>query len=336
MKVSILDDYTDTVRGLSCFGKLAGHDVTIWNDHVQDTDELAARLKNTEILVLIRECTSISGPLIERLPKLKLISQRSAYPHIDIDACTRTGVVVSSNLHAGTPSYATAELTWALILAAMRRIPQQTQSLREGKWQTGIGHTLRGKTLGVFSYGRIGSTVAGFGRAFGMRVIAWGSEASRLRASADGIIAAPSKEEFFEACDIVSLHIRLLPATRGIVTRADLARMKPESLIVNTSRAGLIEPGALLTALNAGRPGYAALDVYEDEPLLSAENPLPHMDNVICTPHIGYVTREEYELQFSDIFDQIAAYCHGTPVNVINPEALYSYVGSTDKGTAAH
>lgn len=322
MKVCILDDYTDTVRGLRCFSKLAGLDVTVWNDHVQDSGELAARLKDTEVLVLIRERTRISAALLERLPKLKLISQRSVYPHIDVEACSKMGVIVSSNLHPGTPSYATAELTWGLILAAMRRIPQQAHALTQGQWQSGIGHTLRGKTLGIFSYGRIGSTVAEFGKAFGMDVAAWGSEAARQRASDDGFAPAHNREEFFERCDVISLHIRLLPATSGVIKRGDLGRMKSEALLVNTSRAGLIESGALVEALQAGRPGRAAVDVYEQEPLVNGDNPLLHMDNVICTPHIGYVTEEEYELQFSDIFDQITAYRFGKPINVVNPEVL--------------
>ena len=322
MKISILDDYHDSVRTLQCFTKLAGHEVTIWNDHVQDTDALAERLSNTEVLVLIRERTKIRAPLLERLRNLKLISQRSVYPHIDIDACTQLGVIVSSNQHAGTPSYATAELTWGLVLAAMRQIPQQMSSLRAGKWQIGIGSTLRGKTLGIYGYGRIGSVVAGYGRAFGMKVSVWAREASLARARADGYAAALSKETFFEACDVVSLHMRLVDATRGIVTAADLARMKPTALLVNTSRAPLIQPGALVNALRAGRPGLAAVDVYEDEPVVDPAHPLLSMDNVVCTPHIGYVSRDEYEIQFADIFDQIIAYASGTPINVVNPDVL--------------
>jgi D-3-phosphoglycerate dehydrogenase len=322
MKISILDDYHDTLRSLRCFTKLAGHDVTIWNDHVQDTDALAQRLKDTEVLVLIRERTKISAPLLERLPNLRLISQRSVYPHIDIDACTRLGVIVSSNQHPGSPSYATAELTWALVLAAKRQIPQQMSALKAGKWQIGIGSTLRGKTLGIYGYGRIGSVVAGYGRAFGMNVSVWARKASLARARADGYAAARSKETFFEQCDIISLHMRLVEATRGIVTAADLARMKPTALLVNTSRAPLIEPGALVNALRARRPGMAAVDVYEEEPVLDPAHPLLLMENVVCTPHIGYVSRDEYEVQFADIFDQITAYAAGTPMNVVNPEAL--------------
>lgn len=324
MKISILDDYHDTLRTLACFQKLNGHDVEIWNDQVQDVDTLAERLKETEALVLIRERTQIRGPLLDRLRRLKLISQRSVYPHIDIDACTRLGVIVSSNLHASTPSYATAELTWGLVLAAMRQIPQQVAALHAGKWQIGVGNSLRGKTLGIYGYGRIGSVVAGYGRVFGMRVLAWSSEGSLARARADGYATAESKRRFFEECDVLSLHLRLVKATRGIVSADDLACMKPTALLVNTSRAALIEPGALVQALRKGRPGMAAVDVYEEEPVRDVQHPLLGMSNVVCTPHIGYVTRDEYEVQFSDVFDQIAAYCAGNPVHVVNPEVLTS------------
>ena len=324
MKISILDDYHDTLRTLGCFGKLAGHHVEIWNDHVQDVDTLGKRLKDTEALVLIRERTQIRAPLLDRLPKLKLISQRSVFPHIDVDACTRRGVIVSSSQHTGAPSYAAAELTWGLVLAAMRRIPQQMEALRAGKWQIGVGNSLRGKTMGIYGYGRIGAVVAGYAKAFGMKVLVWSREPSLARARADGYLAARSKQAFFEECDIVSLHMRLVDSTRGIVTADDLGRMKTTALIVNTSRAPLIAPGALVSALRAGRPGMAAVDVYEDEPLTDIRHPLLTMDNVVCTPHIGYVTREEYEIQFSDIFDQITAYASGKPINVVNPEVLKS------------
>jgi D-3-phosphoglycerate dehydrogenase len=321
VKVSILDDYFDTLRTLSCFRKLHGHEVEIWNDHVDDVGVLANRLRETEALVLIRERTKISAALLERLPKLRLISQRSVYPHIDIDACTRLGIIVSSNMHAGTPSYATAELTWALILAAMRQIPQQVAALKNGIWQTGVGRSLRGATLGIYGYGRIGATVAAYGKVFAMRVLVWAREAARDRARAEGYAAAASKEAFFADCDVLSLHMRLVDATRGIVTASDLARMKPTALLVNTSRAGLIAPGALARALAQGRPGMAAVDVFEQEPVADIHYPLLTMDNAVCTPHIGYVTREEYELQFSDIFDQIAAFSAGTPIHVVNPAA---------------
>ena len=322
MKVSILDDYFDTIRTLDCFNKLADHEVTVSNDHVQDVEELTGRLHGTEALVLIRERTQIRTPLLERLPELKLISQRSVYPHIDIHTCTRLGIVVSSDLHQGSPSYATAELTWGLVIAGMRRIPQQVASMKAGHWQDGVGHSLLFKTLGIYGYGRIGKVVAEYGRAFGMNVVFWASEASRARAEADGLVVATSKEAFFEQCDVLSLHMRLVEATRGIVTAEDLARMKASALLVNTSRAGLIEPGALVEALLFGRPGMAAVDVYETEPLVDTDDPLFHMDNVVCTPHIGYVSRDEWEIQFSDIFDQINAFAAGSPINVVNPEVL--------------
>lgn len=324
MKIAILDDYFDTLRTLRCFGKLAGHEVTVWTDHVQDVDILAERLKDAEALVLIRERTRIEAPLLDRLPRLRLISQRSVYPHIDIAACTRRGVVVSSNMHSDTPSYAAAELTWALVMAAMRQIPQQMASLRAGQWQIGVGDSLRGRMLGIFGYGRIGAVVAGYARAFGMEVQVWSRPASLARAQADGYAGAASKDAFFETSDVVSLHMRLVDATRGVVTGVDLGRMKPTALIVNTSRAGLVAPGALVAALRAGRPGMAAVDVFEQEPLRDPDDPLLSLPQVVATPHIGYVTRDEYELQFADIFDQVIAYAAGAPINVVNPEGLSS------------
>lgn len=322
MKVSILDDWFDTLRTLPCFEKLAGHEVTIWNDHVQDVGLLAERLRDSEALVLFRERTQIRTPLLERLPKLRLISQRSVYPHIDIDTCTRLGVIVSSSQHADTPSYSTAELTWGLVIAALRQIPQQMASLRAGNWQSGVGSSLRNKTLGIYGYGRIGRVVAEFGRTFGMPVQFLAREASMARARADGHVTARSRAAFYAECDVISLHMRLVPATRGIVTAADLACMQPTALLVNTSRAGLIAPGALVAALRAGCPGMAAVDVFEDEPLHDTQHPLLTMPNVVCTPHIGYVTRDEYQIQFTDIFDQINAYAAGAPINVVNPEAM--------------
>jgi D-3-phosphoglycerate dehydrogenase / 2-oxoglutarate reductase len=322
VRVAILDDWFDTLRSLPCFDKLAGHDVVVFNDHVQDTETLAPRLAEIEVLVLIRERTEIRAPLLERLPHLRLISQRSVYPHIDVDACTALGIVVSSDQHAGTPSYAAAELTWALVLAAMRQLPEQIRSLRAGLWQAGVGRSLRGKTLGIYGYGRIGAVVAGYGRAFGMHVVVWSRPESLERARADGLTPARNSAELFSGCDVVSLHLRLVPTTRGIVRAGDLARMRPDALLVNTSRAGLIQPGALVTALRGGRPGMAALDVFETEPLQDHTDPLLSMDNVVCTPHIGYVTREEWDVQFGDIFEQINAYAAGSPINVVNPDVL--------------
>jgi D-3-phosphoglycerate dehydrogenase len=274
------------------------------------------------VLVLIRERTAIRAELLDRLNRLRLISQRSVYPHIDVEACSRGGVIVSSDLHPGTPSYAAAELTWALVLTAARQIPQQMAALRAGDWQIGVGTTLRGKTLGIYGYGRIGRAVAEYGRAFGMRVLVWSSESSRARAREDAYEVAAERDALFADSDVLSLHLRLVDVTRGIVTARDLARMKPSALLVNTSRAGLIEPGALLSALRAGRPGMAAVDVYEREPLRDPRDPLLTLDNVICTPHIGYVTREEYDLQFADVFDQVLAYAEGRPINVVNPDVL--------------
>jgi D-3-phosphoglycerate dehydrogenase / 2-oxoglutarate reductase len=322
MKIAILDDYQNIVRSLDAFRKLEGHDVTVWNDHTKDTDALAERLKETEALVLIRERTPLRAPLIERLPQLKIVSQRSVYPHIDVDALTKKGILLCSDMHPGKPSFATAELTWGLVIAAMRRIPQEMARLKAGHWQSSVGTGLRGRTLGILGFGRIGGAVAGYGRAFGMNVVAWGREGSLQRARSEGYAAASSREVFFEQCDVISLHVRLTPDTRGLVTAEDLARMKPTSLIVNTSRAGLIAPDALVEALKRGRPGMAAVDVYEDEPVLGANHPLLHMDNVVCTPHLGYVERDGYESQFSSTFDQVLAFAAGKPINVVNPDAL--------------
>ena len=322
MNIAILDDYQDVVRTLRCFSKLHGHDVTVWNDHTQDIDVLAGRLKDAEALVLIRERTPIRGPLLERLPKLRLISQNSVYPHIDVDACTRHGVVLSSNMQPSRPSYATAELTWGLVIAALRQIPREVAALKSGRWQSTLGLGLHGRTLGVFGYGRIGALVAGYGRAFGMKVLVWARERSLQSARADGHTAAASKEAFFEESDVLTVHLRLVDATRGIVGAEDLARMKPTALLVNTSRAGLVAPGALEAALRAGRPGRAAVDVYEDEPVLGASHPLLALDNALCTPHIGYVERDGYEHMFANAFDQIVAFAAGKPINVVNPQAL--------------
>jgi len=322
MKISVLDDYHDTVRHLSSYSKVADQEVTIYNDHIQDDDVLAERLADTEVLVLIRERTKIRTPLLERLPNLRLISQRSVFPHIDVDTCTRLGIVLSSSQHAGTPSYATAELTWGLVLACMRQIPQQMESLKAGNWQAGTGLSLRYKTLGIYGFGRIGREIAKYGETFGMNVLFWCSEASQSKARDAGFDVAKSKRDFFERSDVLSLHVRLYPSTRGMVTAEDLASMKPESVIVNTSRAALIEPGALVNALKAGRPGFAGIDVYEDEPVRDLNHPLISLPNVVCTPHIGYVTPEEYELQFTEIFDQVLDYQRGEPSNVMNPDVL--------------
>ena len=321
MNITILDDLLDSIRHLPSFAKLSGHSVRIWNDHTKDVDQLAERLKDTEALVLIRERTPIRAPLIERLPRLRLISQRSVYPHIDVEACTRGGITVSSDMHPGHPSYPTAELTWGLVLAAMRGIPQQMAALKAGRWQTMLGTGLRGRTLGILGYGRIGATVAGYGKAFGMKVVAWGRERSAERAREDGHRVV-GREAIFEQSDVLSVHVRATKDTTGLVTASDLARMKPTALFVNTSRAAIVEAGALVAALKAGRPGMAAVDVFEEEPVAQGNHPLLSMENVVATPHIGYVERDGLEHAFSSIFDQILAYAAGKPINVVNPEVL--------------
>jgi len=329
MNITILDDYQDTIRTLKCFGKVAGHHVTVWNDHTKDVNVLADRLRDTEALALIRERTPIRAPLLEKLDKLRIISQAGVYPHIDAEACTRRGIIVSANTMPGRPSYATAELTWGMVIAAQRRIPQEMAALKAGKWQAyPIGIGLRGKTLGIYGYGKIGAVVAGYGKAFGMNVLAWGRDTTLDKARADGYTAASSREQFFADSDVISLHVRLIDATRGMVTAADLARMKPTALFVNTSRAGLVVPGALEAALRAGRPGMAAVDVYEEEPVVGAKHPLLAMDNVICVPHLGYVEQDGLESMFSTIFDQILAYAAGKPINVGNPDVLNRLAGS--------
>jgi len=319
MKVHILDDWFDTLPGLPCFAKLAAHDVTVWTDHEPDPVTLATRIKDAEALVLFRERTKIGAELLERVPKLKLISQRSVYPHVDVPACTANSVLLSSNMHSDTPSYAAAEMTLALILASYRQIPQQVASIRAGRWQMGVGRTLRGRTLGLYGYGRIARAVAGYAEAIGMRVQWWASDEGRARAHVDGQSVAQSRHEFFATSDIVSLHVRLKPATRGVVTAQDLAAMRPHSLFVNTSRSGLIPPGVLEAEIARGRIS-AAVDVFDTEPLRNTENPLLTHPNVMPTPHIGYVTEDEFDLQFSDIFDQINAYADGAPIHMINPE----------------
>ncbi len=320
MKVHILDDWFDTLRTLPCFDLLRDHDVTVWTDHEPDPELLAARVAEAEALVLFRERTRVGEDLLARLPNLRLISQRSLYPHIDVEACTRHGVLLCSNMNAGTPSYAAAELTLALILASYRQIPQQVASIRTGGWQAGVGRTLRGRTLGLYGYGRIAGAVAGYAEAIGMQVQWWGSEEGRKRAAADGQRVADSRESFFATSDIVSLHVRLKPATRGIVTAADLAAMPPRALFVNTSRAGLVAPGALEAEIVRGRI-FAAVDVFEEEPLRDTGHPLLTHPNVLPTPHIGYVTEDEFDLQFTDIFEQVNAYAAGAPIHMINPEA---------------
>ncbi|MEM9197060.1 MAG: D-2-hydroxyacid dehydrogenase family protein [Pseudomonadota bacterium] len=322
MKVHILDDWFDTLRGLPSFARLEGHDVTIWTDHVEDVDILADRLAPAEALVLFRERTPITEALLARLPKLRLISQRSVYPHVDVPACTEHGVLLSSNMHSDTASIAASELTFALILASARQIPQQMASLQAGRWQMGVGQTLAGRRLGLYGYGRIARQVAIYAAAFGMQIWWWASEDGRARAAAAGETVAPDRRVFFAQSDFVSLHVRLKPETRGIVTEADLLAMRPSASFLNTSRAGLVAPGALDAALAQGRPGRIALDVFETEPLTEVAHPLVTHPAVIATPHIGYVTEDELDLQFADIYDQILAYAAGRPIHMINPEVL--------------
>ena len=303
MHVVIPDDYQDAVRRLDCFAKLEAHTVTVYNDTVKDVEELAKRFRDADAMVLIRERTPITAELLERLPRLKLISQTGkGAAHIDLAACERHGVTVA--VGTGSP-IAPAELTWALVMAAMRFLPREIAALRSGAWQSTVGRALRGRTLGVFGYGKIGSLVAGYGRAFGMKVLAFGREGSLARAAADGLATTSDQGALFERADVLSLHLRLTKETRGIVTAQDLARMKADALLVNTSRAELIEPGALEAALKAGRPGFAAVDVYEEEPILGGDHPLLKLDNALCTPHLGYVEKDSYELYFGQAFDAV-------------------------------
>lgn len=320
MKVHILDDWFDTLRGLPCYRLLDGHEVTVWTDHLSDEAALAERLAEAEALVLFRERTSVTRGLIDRLPKLKLLSQRGAYPHVDVGACTDNGVLFCSKTGADGANYAAAELTFALMLSAMRQIPQQMASTKAGQWQIGVGKTLRGRRLGLYGYGKIACAVADYARAFGMEVVWWGSEAGRDRAAAAGETVATSRAAFFAESDLVSIHVRLTPQTRGIVTATDLGQMQPGAVFVNTSRAGLVAPGAMLEALNAGRPGMAAVDVFDTEPMTDPADPLLSHPNLICTPHIGFVTEDEFDKQFADIFEQVRAFAVGAPVHMINPE----------------
>ena len=319
MKIAVIDDYQDAFRRLSSYAKLQGHEVMIYTDTEKDPEKLAARLRDADGVILTQQRSPFPRAVIERLPKLRLICQTGRHTaHIDLAACTERGIVVSGG---GNPDpNPTAELTWALILASLRHIPREVQNLKSGRWQTTVGTGLYGKTLGVYAFGRIGRCVAGVGAAFGMKVICWGRGGSLQQAKEAGFAAAPSREEFFAGADVLSLHIVLNGETRAIVTAEDLARMKPTALLVNTSRAPLIEEGALVAALRKGRPGFAAVDVYEDEPVLGGNHPLIQMDNVVCTPHLGYVVQSNYEIYYEAVVDNILAYAAGKPVNVLNPE----------------
>ncbi|RZI82733.1 MAG: D-2-hydroxyacid dehydrogenase family protein [Rubrivivax sp.] len=333
MNIIILDDYQDAVRKLKCSSKLDGLSAKVYTNTVKGTGQLSVRLRDAEALVLIRERTHFPKALLEKLPKLRLICQTGPVgPHIDVEACTRLGIAVAEGV--GSP-VAPAELTWALVMAAMRRLPQYIGNLKHGAWQQsglkassmptnfGVGMVLRGKTLGIWGYGRVGQLVAGFGKAFGMHVTVWGSEDARARAKEDGCIPAPSREAFFEACDVLSLHLRLSDDTRGIIKLEDLSRMKPTALLVNTSRAELIHENALVTALNRGRPGMAAIDVFESEPIMQG-HPLLRLENAVCTPHIGYVEQDNYELYFNAAFDNLLNFIKGEPTNIVNPAVLHA------------
>jgi D-3-phosphoglycerate dehydrogenase len=320
MKVVIPDDYQDCVRTLSCYAKLAGHDVTIHRDTAKSIDALAERFAEAEALVLTRERTRLTAALLDRLPKLRLVSQTGKIAgHVDVEACTARGIVVADGSGAGS---ATAELAWALALASRRSLVSEVNRLRGGEWQGHLGQQLSGQRLGVWSYGRIGKQVANYGRAFGMQVWVWGREASTAAARADGYEVAPSREAFFAESDVVSMHVRLIAETRGLVTADDLGRMKPGALLVNTSRAELIAEGALVDALKRGRPGFGAVDVFEEEPILGAAHPLLALPNALCTPHIGYVEKDNYERYFGTAFDNINRFADGTLTEAVNPAAL--------------
>ena len=317
MKIAVIDDYQDAFRRMKAFPKLKGHDVVVYNDSEKDPEKLAARLKDAEAVVLTQQRSRFPREVFERLPKLKMISQTGRNTaHVDVAAAAEKGIVVSA-AGAGGPN-ATAELTWALILAHLRHIPEEVQRMKEGKWQGTIGVGLKDKTLGVYAYGKIGSVVANVGRAFGMKVICLGREASTARAREAGFEATTDRKSFFENADVISIHLPLNKETRGIVTAEDLARMKPSALLANTSRAPIVAEGALVAALKKGRPGGAAVDVYESEPVLNREHPLVGMDNVTCTPHLGYVEERGYEAIYGMAVDQIVAYAEGKPINVIS------------------
>lgn len=321
MKIAVIDDYQDSFRKLDCYAKLKGHEVMVFHDTEKDPAKLAERIRDAEALILTQQRTPFPRALAERLPKLKLISQTGRNSgHIDVAACTEKGIAVAA-AGVGNPS-PTAELTWGIILSALRRIPQEVQRMKNGNWQGSVGIGLNGKTLGIYAFGKIGSIVAHVGKAFGMRVVCWGREGSTGRAREGGFEVAAGREAFFAEADVLCLHLPLNAETRGIVKAQDLARMKPTALIVNTSRAPIIEPGALVEALKKGRPGHAAVDVYEEEPVLGANHALLKMDNVICTPHLGYVEQKTYESYFGQAIENILAYAAGKPANVLNPEVL--------------
>jgi D-3-phosphoglycerate dehydrogenase len=331
MNIVILDDYQDAVRKLRCASKLEAYPAKVYTNTVKGIGQLSVRLRDADVIVLIRERTHMTRLLLEKLPRLRMIAQTGRVgAHVDVQACTERGIAVAEGV--GSP-VAPAELTWALIMAAMRRLPQYISTLKHGGWQQsglksgsmppnfGLGVVLRGRTLGIWGYGKVGQLVAGYGKAFGMQVMVWGSQSAREQAVSDGMQAATSREELFAQSDVLSLHLRLSDETAGIVTLEDLGRMKPTSLLVNTSRAELVAPDALIAALNRGRPGMAAVDVFESEPILQG-HALLRLENCICTPHIGYVELDSYEMYFGAAFDNVVNFIKGTPTNIVNPGAL--------------
>ncbi|WP_293311123.1 D-2-hydroxyacid dehydrogenase family protein [Pedobacter sp. UBA5917] len=320
MKIAILDDYQNTVRKLACFNLLKHHEVVILNQTEKDPGVLAEKIKDAEALVLIRERTAITDDLLSKLPKLKLISQTGKISnHLDLTACTKYKVAVAEGV--GSP-VAPAELTWILLMNVLRQIPNAVEGLKKGEWQVNIGESVNGKIIGIWGYGKIGKIIAGYAKAFGAKVLVWGGEQSRTNAINDGFEAAESKTTFFKTADVISLHLRLNNETTGIVTGADLNLMKTSSVLINTSRAELIEKGSLVKALKIGRPGFAGIDVYENEPAYDTSLELLNMPNVVCTPHLGYVEKNSYELYFSKAFENIINYINGKPTNIANPAIL--------------
>ena len=321
MIIAIPDDYHGVISRLECLSKLSGHEVRIFRDAAPTTARLLQNLDGAEIIVPIRERTRFTREIIERLPRLKAFSQtgRSTH-HIDVAACTECGIPIMAGTNASP--YTVAEHTWALILASLRSIPQESALMKRGEFRQSFSGTLRGRTLGVFGLGKIGKLVAATGASFGMRVLVFGRDASAAAARASGYGTAAGKAELFEQSDVLVLMVRLLPATRGIATAEDLARMKPTALLVNTARAELVAPGALVEALKRGRPGFAAVDVYENEPVLNGDHPLLKLGNALCTPHTAWLEQDTYEIYFGEAFDNLLAFIGGSPVNLVNPEVL--------------
>jgi D-3-phosphoglycerate dehydrogenase / 2-oxoglutarate reductase len=317
MRVAVLDDHADTFRTLECAGRLEGHEVVTFPDSVRG-DALVERLDGFDAVVLLQQRTALPREVVERLTTVRLVSQTGRNTgHLDLAALARRGIVVSAG-GAGGPG-ATAELTWGLILSAARHLPDEVARLRAGRWQGSVGTGLEGRALGVYGLGRIGSRVAAVGAAFGMTVLCWGRESTAVAAREAGYAVAAGREDFFAGADVLTLHLPLVDGTRGVVNRGDLALMKPEALLVNTSRSAIVEPGALEAALRAGRPGRAAVDVFDDEPVLDAADPLVGLPGVMATPHLGYVTTDVLERLWGAAVDQVLAFAAGSPVGVVTP-----------------